>query len=80
MKSYVVEVTATVIFRHEVEARTPKEAAAKLRRRLKANPELVAEGVVPAQYGATVEPEEFEVFERGSDGCYLRLVRDRHAA
>jgi hypothetical protein len=40
-------------------------------------PEEVLEGVVPAQHGATVEPDEFEVFEL--DGGSLRLVRDRHA-
>jgi hypothetical protein len=79
MKTYTVEVLATVIFRHEVEARTPKEAAAKLRRRLRTNPELVAEGAVPAQYGATVDPEEIEVFEADDLGG-LRLLRDRHAS
>lgn len=79
MKTYTVEVLATVIFRHEVEARTPKEAVAKLRRRLKAQPELVAEGAVPTQYGATVDPEEIEVFEVDDLGG-LRLLRDRHAS
>lgn len=77
MKTYVVEVMATVLFRHEVEARSPAFAASKLRRRLKRNPEGVAEGVVPAQYGATVE--EFQVFEDDGAGG-LRLVHDRWSA
>ena len=75
MKTYTVEVLATVLYRHEVEARSPEYAVSKLRRRLKRNPEGVAEGVVPTKYGATVE--EFEVYEQ--DGGALRLVRDRFA-
>lgn len=76
MKTYTVEVLATVRFRHEVEARSPAFAASKLRARFKRNPEGVAEGVVPAKYGATVE--EFEVYEDDGAGG-LRLVRDRLA-